>query len=450
MFDDTICAPATAPVRSPIGIIRISGPETLRAVAALFMPAERITPRTAVYGTISENGTIVDDVIVVYYRSPRSFTGEDMAEIFCHGNPLIINRILLLLHRQGIRLAQPGEFSRRSFLNGKIDLTGAEAINHIITARSQWEIDASLKQMHGSLRNKVNEIRTGLINLKADIECGIDFIEEEIEFISYNTAVEQMDGICSALLDIRKRCSIGDRLSRGIDLPIVGKPNVGKSSILNLILNSERALVSDIPGTTRDVIRESVQIKGIHVNLVDTAGIDSPVSDLDRMGIELSNRKIDDSSLILMVIDGVSGIHEQDRKIIERLQGKNRIYLINKTDIAPAEKIDEIASHFPGAVLFSAKTGAGLNELEDRIAEIITREFIDYRDFYLADAHMTMLLDDAVGEARRVIELLRRGEPQEIVAFQMDQMLEKVSGVIGEVTPDEVLNTIFDRFCIGK
>ena len=266
--EETFCAPATAPVNSSLAIIRINGPEAHSVIQTVFSRPDQIAPRRACYGSIIDGDRIVDDVVLTYFKSPHSFTGDDLVEISCHGNQFVIHHIIRLLNSRGIRLAEPGEFSMRAFLNGKVGLTEAEAINHIITARSDWEVETALKQMHGAFSDTIRLIRETIIRLKADIEAGIDFIEEDIEFVSQPEALAEAVRIEQELQNIHTRCTTGQKISQGIDVALAGKPNVGKSSILNLILNQERAIVSDIPGTTRDMIKESVQIKGVHINLL--------------------------------------------------------------------------------------------------------------------------------------------------------------------------------------
>ncbi|MBP7583780.1 MAG: tRNA uridine-5-carboxymethylaminomethyl(34) synthesis GTPase MnmE, partial [Spirochaetes bacterium] len=387
MFDDTICAPSTPPVNSSIAVIRMSGPDSLRVLSSCFSAAGRLEPRRAVYGSITDGDAVVDDVVAVYYRAPASFTGEEMAEVSCHGNPIIVKKILDLFTSRGARLAQPGEFSRRAFLNGKIDLTAAEAINHIVRARGEWEIRAALDQMHGSLRGRLAGIREKLVVMKADIECGIDFADEGIEFISATEAGTRLSSMEEDLRDIRRRCAVGEKLSHGIDLPIVGRPNVGKSSILNLILNAERAIVSDIPGTTRDLIRETVQFGGIHVNLFDTAGIAEPGCAIEEKGMALSRLKIGEASIVLAVFDAAAGAAEGDREIVESVKGKPCFFLANKIDLVPAgerrARIDQLVGVAGAAVIpFSAKTGEGMEALERAIVEQLLSEFVDYRGFY--------------------------------------------------------------------
>ncbi len=452
MQEETICASATPPFNSPLSIIRISGPITLGAVKSIFEFPQKIQHRTAVYGTIFSGGEPIDDVIIVYYRSPNSFTGEDMAEISCHGNPIIVRKIIRLLNSRGIRLAGPGEFSRRAFLNGKMDLTEAEAINHIITARSDWEIASAIMQMHGALADIVNEIRERIIKLKADIESGIDFFEEDIEFISIEETLTQINEIKMLLSDLHQRCRIGEKISHGIDLPIVGRPNVGKSSILNLILNRERAIVSDIPGTTRDMINEIVQFANMPVNLIDTAGIANTECEIEKKGIELSARKIETAFIVIMVLDAFSGMCAEDIEILNNIKNKKAIILANKIDLVSKKDacIKSIEEKAGKVIPFSAKTGQGLDLLEQAVAEILMNEFIDYKSSFISDMRVVNILEKALLNIECCKHLVSINESQEIIALELQALIDCISEITGEISPDDILDSIFSRFCIGK
>ncbi len=455
MINDTICAPATHPNNSSIAVIRMSGPDSLRILAAVFSRPETLEPRRAVFGAIADGETPVDDVVVVYYRAPQSFTGEDMAEVSCHGNPIIVKNIIELFIRNGARMAQPGEFSRRAFLNGKMDLTAAEAVNHIVRARGEWEIRAALDQMHGSLREKIGGIRERLIEIKADIECGIDFSEEEIEFISGAEASGRIMEIREDLEDILRRCRIGEKISQGFDLPIIGKPNVGKSSILNLILNSERAIVSDLPGTTRDLIRETVRFGGIHVNLYDTAGIDTPGCEIEEKGIEFSRRKISDASMIVLVFDSVTGLTEADIALLDFIDEKPCFALANKIDLIPVDTRETVLREMEARaglplIPFSARTGEGLDSLEKQAGERLRNEYVEFENFYISDMRMQKLIETALEISSETQKLLENSEPAEITAFELQSLIDTLSEITGEISPDDVLNSIFSRFCIGK
>ncbi len=451
MTEDTICAPATPPVNSSIAIIRISGPDTHRAIASHFTAAGDLKPRYAHYGSLTDRDGQIDDVIIVNYPAPRSYTGEEMAEIFCHGNQLIVKKIIMLLNGSGIRLAQPGEFTRRAYLNGKIDLTEAEAINHIITAKSEWEIETSLRQMHGSLRDVIQKIRESITGFKADIEAGIDFSDQEIEVITAEEALAASGRIRDLIRDLLDRCVMGEQLSHGIDITITGKPNVGKSSILNLLLNQERAIVSSIPGTTRDIIREPFQICGMHVNLVDTAGIDTPGDEIEKMGIDLSHRKIESSPFIILVLDARAGINDADRNILEKTKEKKRIILINKTDVAGADDIASIKEMLQeDTVLFSAVNGAGLQDLMEALSRRIKNDFVQVENSFIADMRIIGLLKNALSSSEKVSDLVASRAPGEIIAFELQSLMDILADITGEITPDNILDSIFSRFCIGK
>ncbi|MBN2042156.1 MAG: tRNA uridine-5-carboxymethylaminomethyl(34) synthesis GTPase MnmE [Spirochaetes bacterium] len=449
MREDTICASATPPINSPLAIIRISGPMTYGAVKSIFSNPEKIKHRTAVFGSVVHENKPVDDVILTYYQEPESFTGEDMAEISCHGNPIIVRDIIRILNNKGIRLAEPGEFSKRSFLNGKIDLTEAEAINHIITAKSDWQVSSALRQMHGSLRDSVNSIRDSIITLKADVESGIDFIEQDIEFVSNEEALRQIADIREKISEMLARCRIGEKMSHGIDLPIVGKPNVGKSSILNTVLNRERAIVSDIPGTTRDLIGEIVQIGGVPVNLTDTAGITKSDSLVEMIGVELSNKKMEASSIIIFVIDAFNGVKTEDFEIYEKIKHKNHIILANKSDLVKDNNF-EFPQFSEKAIPFSAKTGKGLADLEKAISTIIRDEFVNYESSFVTDMRIISILGKSLEAAGLCDNAVRAGESQEIIAFELQSLIDIISEITGEISPDDILDSIFSRFCIGK
>ena len=451
MLEDTICAPATPLINSPIAIVRISGSDSLRAAQNFFSHSKNISPRKAVYGSLLSGNQIIDDVILIYYAAPASYTGEDMIEIFSHGNPLIVRQIIELLARDNIRIAEPGEFSRRAFLNGKMDLTEAEAVNTIIAAKSQWEIGAALDQMHGALRRIVDGLREKAVSFKADIEAAIEFGDEDIEFISKEKALSLANDIREDLTNILMRCQLGEKAAAGFNITITGKPNVGKSSLLNLLLNEERAIVSDIPGTTRDVIRENISIGGIPVKLHDTAGLGVPADEIERIGISRSLKSIDEASVVLVVLDPLQGVEEGDKDILRDTAGKFRIIIINKTDAASVEQIEDIKKETGHEViLFSAKTGLGLANLEQAIVNIINENMIPLKDGMTASVRVTKLFTKALESVNATLELLQQEEQSEIIAFELQSMIDSLGEITGEISPDEILNSIFERFCIGK
>lgn len=452
---DTICAPATPPMPSSIAVIRMSGPQSLSIIAGCFNKPSSISHRKAVHGKLFHAENEIDDVVLIAYLAPESYTGEDMVEVFSHGNPIIIKKIINLFISKGARFAQQGEFTRRAFLNGKMDLTAAEAIDRIVKARGEWEISAALAQMHGSLREKIRKLRESLILIKADVESGIDFSDEDIEFLSNNAAISRMREIHNALSEILNRCRIGEKISHGIDLPIVGRPNVGKSSILNLILNAERAIVSEIPGTTRDLIRETVQFAGYHVNLFDTAGIGVPGCEIERLGIDLSRKKIDDASILILVVDATENSAKTDKEILSASKMKSCIVLGNKIDLVPENERKDRLTHLEKElsvqiIPFSAKTGEGLDSLEKKIGELLNAQFPEQNNFFFANHIAQKTLSDAAEKAFSIQSLFSSGEPHEIIAFELQNLIDLLQEITGEIASDDVLNSIFSRFCIGK
>jgi len=454
MQNETFCAPATPPVRSSIAIIRINGPLTKEILQKLL--SKDFTPRQAVYGVLRDpdTGENIDDVLALYFKGPASYTGDDCGEIHCHGNPIIVQRILSILHRNKIRMAEPGEFSKEAFLNGKMDLTAAEAVNHIINATSEWEIESALNQMHGSLRTAVNEIKDILIELKADIEADIDFIEQDIEVISYEDASKKSNEVATKVEAILNRCKIGRQISKGIDVTIAGKPNVGKSSLLNLILNEERAIVSSVPGTTRDIIQESVIIKGVQLNLIDTAGIDKPGDEIEKIGIELSHKNIEKASLVLMVIDPLKGIESADEKILEKLENKDFFFIINKIDLVEDEGCESIikslSQYEKPIVQMSASKGTGLEDLEDALHLYLSTHFADHHNSFTADQRVIDLLEEASDLMNTITSLINIKETSPIIAHELQEAIYVLASITGEITPDDILGSVFSRFCIGK
>ena len=453
MQSETVCAAATSPLNSAIAVIRISGFDLKDTAGSYFTNSRFIDHRKSVFGSFIDDGSVVDDVLLTYFKSPNSYTGEDVIEISCHGNFLIVQKILKALQKKGIRMAEPGEFTKRAFINGKMDLTEAEAVNKVINSRSDWEIRTSLKQMHGSLKNIIADIRENIIELKADVECGIDFLEEDIEFISKPDAVKKISIISDNLEDLLRRCVTGERLSHGINVGIVGKPNVGKSSILNLILNTERAIVSNIPGTTRDVIKETIQIGGIHVNLIDTAGIHDSNDKIERIGIDRSLQTIKDSFVVLAVFDCSENFDEKDEKILENIINKNCIFILNKYDKKNNDVIkllSEKTGSRGAAIEFSAISGHGMKVLEKNIQDIIIKNFEGYQDGFIADIRVIGLLEKSISNCRSIINVLENEEPVEIIAFEIQQLINTILEITGDISPDDILESVFSRFCIGK
>ncbi len=449
--NDIICAPATPFVNSALAVIRVSGDGALILFKNSFSSYVKVSHAKAVYGKLSSNGRILDELILSYFESPASFTGEDTVELSCHGNPLIVKNIISFLLESGARMAEPGEFSRRAFINGKMDLTEAESVNALICARSDWEINTALSQMHGSLKNVINSMREKLILLKGDIESAIDFSTEEIEFVSRAEALKQAEEIRDEVKDVLRRCSSGAKLSGGIDVPIVGKPNSGKSSLLNLILNSERAIVSNIPGTTRDMIKETVQFGGVHVNIYDTAGIRDADCEIEKIGIEKSREILSRSEISVVMLDALSGIDSFDEEILKITENKKSVILLNKTDCADSKEVLSIKKKIGRDIIdFSALTGHNFSEFHSKLSEAVRSNFSGCSNSFIADMRVLKILEHSSDAADNLVNSIDCGNPEEIIAADAAELINSLSEITGLISPDDILNSIFGRFCIGK
>jgi len=453
-MNDQIYALATPPLNSSLALIRLSGSKLRPFLIKFFSKSKQVKNRQAVYGSLVYKNKIIDDVILIFYQAPHSFTGEDMIEITCHGNQLIIQRIYQLFNSLGFRLAAPGEFSKRAFLNGKIDLTKAEAINQILVAKSEWHLETALGQMHGSMLGYINQIRELIIQLKADLEASIDFIEEDLEFISHKDSLKLAKKSRDLLNKFWEQLKLGEKISQGIEVVIVGKPNVGKSSLLNLLLNQERAIVTDTPGTTRDLIQETITINGFQLNLTDTAGIHKTRDVIEQKGIKLSYQQLEKAGLVLMVLDPTTGYQEADKEIIKTLAtlpDKEIIFLVNKIDLASKKDLSQITKKLQKTYIpFSAKKAVGLEELKKKISLILKKVFVPHKTSFVADRRIINLTEKALLANEQVIDLIKNKSSVEIITFELQELINLLGEMTGEISPEDILDSIFSRFCIGK
>ena len=448
----TVCAPSTPPLNSAIAVIRITGPKAFDSLR-LIRPARPAEHGRARFGSVFFNERHIDDIVCLTYKAPGSYTGEDTVELFCHGNPIIVRDLLSALNSIGIEAAGPGEFTRRAFLNGKLDLTAAEAVNHIITARSSWEIETSLKQMHGSIRRLIDEIRAEIIELKADIEAVIDFPEEDIPFIENSEALFKTGAVSRKIQEFYERCRAGERAAGGVNIIITGKPNVGKSSLLNILLNRERAIVSEIPGTTRDMIRETIEINGLPVNLIDTAGINDTDDKIEKIGVEISRKNIETAAVVIALFDPVQGFGGADIEILEKIRGRPAIRALNKVDIASREDMEKLEAAIGREneiYRISAKDGSGLQSLRDALSAALRDEFSGLDNSFLADERVIGILKKGADQVLEIEELLQKEAGPEIVAFELQALIDLLGEITGDISPDDVLESVFSRFCIGK
>ncbi len=444
---EPIVAISTPPGRGAIGIVRLSGNGVLDIVKGFFRIKGNIKPRYAYYGElVDEKGEVIDEGILIFYKGPASYTGEDMVELNLHGNPLILKKALELAIKGGARLAEPGEFTKRAFLNGKIDLTQAEAVEEIISAKSYIALKSAVNQLRGELSGIIRPLRDKLVDLLSLIEADIDFGEEDIpsiendELMSLLTEVE--DSIRS-LLDSYER---GRFFKEGIKLAIVGKPNVGKSSLFNTLTGKDRSIVTDIPGTTRDYIEEDVYIKGIPLILVDTAGIRDTEDPVEKEGVERSLSKVKEADIVLFVFDISAGIDKYDMEIYEKIRGKNVIIVGNKVDLGIKRPLE----NFDGKpiIMVSAITREGIPELEKAIVGKVGITEAE-QGVFISVRHSVLLKDaiESIDTFRRAIE---SGLGMEVAAVHLKEAVNKLGEILGDITTEDILSNIFSKFCIGK
>lgn len=452
--EDTITAPATGPGEYGIGILRISGPEALKALARHVersVPAHDWQPRRLYHGFFRDaQGAHVDEIMAVFFPGPHSFTGEDCAELHCHGGRVVMRRILDELVSSGLRLAQPGEFTRRAFLNGRIDLSRAEAVADLIHARSEASRRIAMTQLEGGLFRMISGLRERAVDLLALVEAYIDFPEEEIgglDAVRIAADAELLRGEFRRLIDGYEQ---GRILRDGASILILGRPNVGKSSLLNLLVGEQRAIVSDIPGTTRDTIEETITVAGLPFRIIDSAGIREHADALEAQGIARALAKLPAADLVLLVYDGSQGFLEEDQAVLQQCGDKPLLLIRNKADL-PQSAENPVVAQFPGLSL-SCHSHAGLDELPLRIEKLLIGSLesgLSSRAL-ICDLRHKEALVRALQALDAFVRLAQEHAPLELLACDLHEVLQALGEITGETTPEEILDRIFERFCIGK
>lgn len=453
---DTIAAISTATGNGGIGIIRMSGKECFQILNKIFKPInanEEINGYTMKYGhIIDENNNIIDEVLVSYFKAPKSYTTENMCEINSHGGFIVERRILEECLKNGAIMAEPGEFTKRAFLNGRIDLIQAESVIDLINSKSEKEAKASISQLEGNLSKNINEIKGKLLDLMADVEASIDYPEYDIEEVTNNKILSVINVIKVKLEKLSSSFKNGKVLREGIKTAIVGKPNAGKSSLLNNILNEERAIVSDKKGTTRDTIEEFVTINGISLKLIDTAGIRNTTDEIEKIGVEKSKKIIDDAELVIAIFDGSQALENEDYEILNLIGNKNAILLVNKMDIVDGSLvINELQKYNKDIIKISAKTGDGVEKLYDRIYEMYKINDIELDDGeILTNIRHKGQIDEAIKSINAVKDTIDNHMPVDIIEIYLKQVLADLGKITGDDISEDIINEIFSKFCLGK
>ncbi|MCK4260490.1 MAG: tRNA uridine-5-carboxymethylaminomethyl(34) synthesis GTPase MnmE [Halanaerobiales bacterium] len=455
---DTITAISTPIGEAGLGIIRVSGDQAVEIVDKIFRGKKKLSETgtyQARYGNILDLKTDkkIDEVVCLLMRSPRSFTGENVVEVGCHGGIIPIRRITNAILDAGARLAEPGEFSKRAFLNGRIDLTQAEAIIEIITSHTETAMDVAVKQLEGGLSNKISNLRQKLIGVMAHLEAALDFPEDEIEGFS---EIEIRNHLSEVIVEVEKLLKTGKTgkiYREGIKTIIAGRPNVGKSSLLNALLQEQRAIVTDIPGTTRDVIEEMINLGGVPLKLVDTAGIRETEDLIEQMGVEKSKEFLNRADLVLLVLDASSGLDSEDRQIIEMARNKKMIVVINKTDLETQFDESELRDLLPAKriVKTSMVEDIGLDQLTNAIIEMIfDGEVVSTDQTIITNLRHQRAIEESLTNLMRAKESLEANMPYDFVTIDLKTGLDYLGRVTGESLTEDIIDQIFAEFCLGK
>jgi tRNA modification GTPase len=455
-MDATISAIATALGVGAVGIIRISGPESLAMANRIFSarnPLSRDRARYMQYGFIHDaEGNYVDEVLAVYMPGPHSYTGEDVVEIQCHGGREALQEILRLTFEAGARPAEPGEFTKRAFLNGRLDLTEAEAVMDVITAKSKRALIAANRGHKGALSSKVKAIRKALKDLIVHLEAVIDYPEEDIEDVTYDETAQTIARCSEAVASLLRQGMTGRILREGLRTAIVGRPNVGKSSLLNRLLQADRAIVSSIPGTTRDIIEEQMTIDGIPLVLTDTAGLRDTKDYVEQIGVERSRAILEDAELALVVLDGSQPLDAEDRRLLEQVKNRPHLVLINKSDL-PSCLDEETVRAICGGDCFrlSVKTGEGMEQVGTWLKHFVCGEGSDAESGTMTqNARQITLLSSAADHLDGARNDAENHLPYDCLTIDLTEVLHELGEITGEDVPDEIIDEIFAQFCVGK
>lgn len=459
-IDDTIAAIATAPGEAGIGIVRISGDKSIDLIDKIFRSKEgkklsEYKARRITYGYIIDPKTDkrVDEVLVSYMKGPNTYTKEDVIEINCHGGMIPVKNILELVLRMGARAADPGEFTKRAFLNGRIDLAQAEAVMDLISAKTEKGFDVALNQLEGSLSKKVTKVRETLLEMLAHVEVSIDFAEEDIDEVTLDFLLEKSSEVEKDIQKLLDTADTGKILREGLSTVIVGKPNVGKSSLLNALVRESRAIVTDVPGTTRDVIEEHLNIKGIPLRLIDTAGIRETEDVVEKIGVEKSKELFNLADLIIVMLDASRELMEEDKQIINLIGQKKALIIINKTDLPQKLNFEEIETIIENKKIIkvSLVEEKGLEEIEDALVEMVYQGQVRAKDSLLVtNIRHKNALERALESIKDSTKAIKQQLPLDFVEVDIKNTWEALGEITGDSVGEDLLDHIFKNFCIGK
>ena len=432
----------------------MSGKESFKILEKIFIPknqSEEIKGYTIKYGHIKENDNVIDEVLVSYFKAPKSYTTEDMCEIQTHGGQLIVKKILELCLQNGAELAEPGEFTKRAFLNGRIDLLQAESVIDIIEAKSDKELKTGIQALEGKLSQKIHEIKQKIMDVMVNIEVDIDYPEYDLEEVTAKEIEKMLNDVTADLTALEASFDNGKLLKEGIKTVIVGRPNVGKSSLLNEILQEERAIVTEIEGTTRDTIEEFVTIEGIPLKLVDTAGIRKAKDEVEKIGIEKSKKTANEADLIIAIFDSSQELTPEDEEILEIIKGKTSIIILNKIDLKSKINKQKLANASQNIIEISLKENKGIDELYKIIKKLFAFEKITVdNNLTITNIRHKNLISKALQSCEKAKDSISKNMPLDIIAIFLKEILENLSSITGEVVTDDIIDEIFSKFCLGK
>ena len=457
-LNDTIIAPLTPSVGGSVSLIRISGPNAIARVNKFFpgKDLEKMEGNRFVFGhVVDENGKLIDQVVVLISRGPHSYTGEDVVEISCHANPFVVENMLKLFTSNGCRMADPGEFSKRAFLNEKMDLVQAEAVADLIAAKSRAAVENSLFQLEGKLSQYVREIKTQLVKISGLMELDLDFTEEDLEIIPNEKIISELEKAEKKLTQLLQSYRQGAALKKGIEVLITGKPNVGKSSLMNALLQKNRVIVSDMPGTTRDVVHDEIVVNNVVIRFIDSAGIRFTDQVVEFEGIEKAKEYFTQAQIILLVVDGSEPLNHDDTNLLKSIRAtipSKLIVTVNKLDLGVNPEVESyLKQKNLKHVFVSAKEGTGIEELKKSLVEHIFDQSENIEEEpVLANERQKICIEKAIGHIEKTKQAILAGLGNEFAAVDLREAITELAEITGEITTDDVLNNIFANFCIGK